>query len=67
MPLWQSYTPAPQLTDVTYTTPDGVVHYGQVPYGGGTFTGIAMTPVILRWNFKNSKAGCRHSCREPVA
>ena len=41
MPLWQSYTPAAQLTDVTYTTPDGVVHYGQVPYGGGTFTGIS--------------------------
>lgn len=54
MPLWQAYTPAAQLTDVTYTTPDGVVHYGQVPHGGGTFTGIAMTPVILRWNFKNS-------------
>jgi hypothetical protein len=47
MPLWQAYTPAPH--NVTFTVPGGgkVV----VPYGGGTFRGVSLTPVILRWNF----------------
>ncbi len=46
MPLWQAYTPSPhQQTFVfqgqTYTE----------PIGGGTYTGISLTPVIFRWNF----------------
>lgn len=46
MPFWQAYTPAPY--SVTVTTPDGPVVQN---YGGGTFTGLSLTPVILRWNF----------------
>lgn len=45
MPLWQAYTPAPHTKTVTK---NGVTYVNQ--YGGGTFRGVAMTPVILRWN-----------------
>ncbi|HZB89317.1 MAG TPA: acyloxyacyl hydrolase [Terracidiphilus sp.] len=46
IPFWQAYTP-----------PAGNQNYivdGQVfsaPTGGGTFTGVSITPVIFRWNF----------------
>lgn len=55
IPFWQSYTPAPHDETVTYTTDDGVTHIDQVPYGGGTFTGVSIVPVIFRWNFKGTK------------
>lgn len=50
MPLWQSYTPAPHLESYK------CVESGQIvpcilPTGGGTFYGVSLTPVILRWNF----------------
>lgn len=46
MPLWQAYTPAPYTQ--TVDTPNGqITEY----YGGGTFTGLSLTPLILRWNF----------------
>ena len=48
-PLWQSYTPAPHLQTVNYTI-DGVNYTAQAPVGGGTFTGVSITPIILRWN-----------------
>jgi lipid A 3-O-deacylase len=48
-PFWQSYTPtferrkctAPGICSDPYTV-------------GGTFTGISITPIILRWNFTGS-------------
>lgn len=46
LPFWQAYTPAPH--DQTF------LYEGQVytqPVGGGTFTGVSITPVIFRWNF----------------
>jgi hypothetical protein len=46
MPLWQAYTPAPHQ--------ETIVILGQsstVPVGGGTYTGVSITPVIFRWNF----------------
>jgi len=46
MPLWQAYTPAAGLHSVIYNG-----NTIQVPYGGGTFRGVSLTPVILRWNF----------------
>jgi hypothetical protein len=53
MPLWQAYTPAPHLQETK------VVFQGQtstllLPYGGGTFTGVSINPIILRWNFEPS-------------
>jgi hypothetical protein len=46
MPLWQAYTPAPHNQIYTYS---GTSYLEKV--GGGTYRGVAMTPVILRWNF----------------
>ncbi len=55
MPLWQAYTPAPHsqvqscvnpVTNQTYTC--------TLPYGGGNFYGVSLTPVIFRWNFATS-------------
>lgn len=46
IPFWQAYTPAPQ---------DEIYNCGgqacDLPIGGGTFTGMSLTPVIFRWNF----------------
>lgn len=46
IPFWQAYTPAPH--DQTFS-------YGGEPFtepvGGGTYTGVSLTPVIFRWNF----------------
>ncbi len=52
MPLWQSYTPAPHYA--TYSCINGTT--GQsvpclLPVAGGAYTGVSLTPVILRWNF----------------
>jgi hypothetical protein len=46
LPFWQAYTPAPH--DQTFLYGDAVYTY---PVGGGTYTGVSITPVILRWNF----------------
>jgi lipid A 3-O-deacylase len=46
-PLWQSYTPAPHLQQVYGAAPGDLA-----PFGGGTFTGVSVTPIILRWNFE---------------
>jgi len=46
MPLWQAYTPPQRDQIVTY---QGEKY--EVPVGGGTFYGVALTPLILRWNF----------------
>lgn len=45
-PFWQAYTPAPHMQTYVYK---GVTYIA--PVGGGTYTGVSLTPVILRWNF----------------
>jgi hypothetical protein len=49
MPLWQAYTPAPH--EQTFTVGSQVY---VAPEGGGTYRGVSLTPVILRWNFLTS-------------
>ena len=49
MPLWQAYTPAPHNQTFTYNGSSYVA-----PVGGGTYYGVSLTPVILRWNFLSS-------------
>jgi hypothetical protein len=52
MPLWQAYTPAPHSQDYTCIDPGtGKPYSCPLPVGGGTFRGVSLTPVILRWNF----------------
>lgn len=46
IPFWQSYTPAAHTQTFLFQ--------GQTfsePVGGGTYTGVSLTPVIFRWNF----------------
>ncbi len=54
MPYWQSFTPAAgeQLTTYIY---QGQELKGLFPYGGGTYTGVSITPIILRWNLRPSR------------
>jgi hypothetical protein len=54
MPYWQSFTPAPHLKWTKY---DYAGQTGEVllPYNGGTFTGLSITPILLRWDFKPGK------------
>jgi hypothetical protein len=53
MPLWQAYTPAPHSVTIYYQAPGcptpGCI--STVQYGGGTYRGVSLTPVIFRWNF----------------
>jgi hypothetical protein len=46
IPFWQAYTPPPHIQTFTYL---GEPFQAQV--GGGTYTGVSLTPVIFRWNF----------------
>ncbi len=48
MPLWQAYTPPPH--EDVYSCQNGTA-LCEWPYGGGTFRGVSITPVIFRWNF----------------
>lgn len=50
MPYWQAFTPPPHEQLITYTI-DGIKYSEYLPYGGGTFTGASITPIILRWDF----------------
>jgi lipid A 3-O-deacylase len=49
MPFWQAYTPAPHY--VNFGPPEDPY---LLPIGGGTYTGVSITPVIFRWNFLTS-------------
>jgi len=51
MPLWQAYTPAPHEQPSKCKYPDGMIVNCTLPFGGGTFRGVSLTPVIFRWNF----------------
>jgi hypothetical protein len=50
MPLWQAYTPAPHLQDYPCVV-EGQNTNCPLEVGGGTFRGVSLTPLILRWNF----------------
>lgn len=51
MPLWQAYTPPPHLEAYTCETTTGQIITCDFPFGGGTFRGVSIEPVIFRWNF----------------
>ncbi len=46
LPYWQAFTPAPYSQTVMSNGKPVVENYG-----GGTFTGLSIEPVIFRWNF----------------
>jgi lipid A 3-O-deacylase len=51
VPYWQAFTPPPHEQVITYTI-DGVQYSYTAPYGGGTFTGLSIQPIELRWDFR---------------
>ena len=53
IPYWQAFTPAPHLQVEHYVIPStGASYTALAPVGGGTFTGVSITPAIFRWDFK---------------
>jgi len=57
-PFWQSYTPTMQRQNCVYipSTFFGTETSCSAPFTiGGTFTGVSVTPIILRWNFAGSR------------
>ena len=57
-PFWQSYTPAGQRQNCTVVAGPvgGVGAQCSAPFTiGGTFTGVSITPAILRWNFAGTR------------
>jgi len=50
-PLWQSYTPRFQRANCAAVPGSGVLSCSPLYTVGGTFTGVSITPIILRWNF----------------
>jgi hypothetical protein len=59
-PIWQSYTPTFLRQNCVYVSipalPGQLVSSCSTPFTvGGTFTGVSITPDILRWNFAGSR------------
>jgi len=54
MPLWQAYTPASHMQQTTCVTTTGTKVSCTLPFGGGNYYGVSITPVIFRWNFATS-------------
>ena len=53
MPYWHAVTPPPHQQNVTYHDPATGLNFSYTAnFGGGTFTGFSLTPIILRWNFQ---------------
>ena len=52
MPLWQAYTPK-YLRANCYEQPGGPLTCSNLFPTGGTYTGVSVTPVILRWNLRS--------------
>jgi hypothetical protein len=50
-PLWQSYTPKFQRASCVAASDGSSVYCSPQYTVGGTFTGVSVTPIILRWNF----------------
>jgi lipid A 3-O-deacylase len=58
--FWQSYTPTMQRQNcvlLLVPTPEGQTYYScSAPFTvGGTYTGVSLTPIILRWNFAGTR------------
>jgi lipid A 3-O-deacylase len=56
IPFWQAYTPS-FLRSNCYAVEDGLVSCTPLYKTGGTYTGMSITPAILRWNLVGSHSG----------
>ncbi len=55
-PFWQAYTPKFQRANCEPVADSSAISCSPLYTVGGTFSGISVTPIILRWNF----SGTRH-------
>jgi lipid A 3-O-deacylase len=53
VPFWQAYTPS-YLRSNCYADQGGLVNCTPLYKTGGTYTGLSVTPAILRWNLVGS-------------
>jgi lipid A 3-O-deacylase len=54
IPFWQAYTPK-YLRANCYQQTGGPLSCSNLFPTGGTYTGLSITPVILRWNFRGGR------------
>ncbi len=55
-PFWQSYTPRFERVKCSFAAGPGTSTVCSAPYTvGGTFSGVTLTPIILRWNFAGTR------------
>ena len=54
-PFWQSYTPKFQRANCAANAGSAVLTCSPLYTVGGTFTGVSITPIILRWNFAGTR------------
>jgi len=50
MPYWQSFTPKFQRASCVATSTPDVISCSPLYTVGGTYSGVSVTPIILRWN-----------------
>ena len=53
-PFWQAYTPRFQRANCVSPSP-GAIDCSPLYTVDGTFTGVSVTPIILRWNFAGTR------------
>ncbi|WP_263384260.1 acyloxyacyl hydrolase [Granulicella arctica] len=54
-PFWQSYTPRFQRAKCVAGVAQGSTVCGPLYTVGGTYSGVTVTPIILRWNFSGTR------------
>lgn len=54
-PFWQAYTPRFQRSKCVPTATPQIIECSPFYTVGGTFTGVSITPIILRWNFAGTR------------
>jgi hypothetical protein len=54
-PFWQSYTPKFQRAQCTPISGSDNISCSSLYNVGGTFSGVSITPIILRWNFTGTR------------
>ena len=54
-PFWQAYTPRFKRANCVPTDRLGVISCSPLYTVGGTFTGVSLVPIILRWNFAGGR------------
>jgi lipid A 3-O-deacylase len=54
-PYWQSFTPQSQRANCTAIPNSTYINCSPLYTTGGTYTGVSVTPIILRWNFAGTR------------